>query len=160
LHVHLRHERASRIEHLEAATTSLFLHRARDTVRAEHDCRIVRHLVEFVDEHRTKPPQPIHHVSVVHDLVAHVDRRTEELERAFDDVDRSIDTGTETSGIRKKNLHYGERRATDGKRENLRSRDARCYTVWSPASARSWRCWMPGADCLHPEPAPFAGSRP
>jgi hypothetical protein len=36
---------------------------------------------------------------IVHHLVPHVDRRTEELQRPLDDFYRAVDTGAETSGI-------------------------------------------------------------
>src|SRR5690606_226417 len=43
--------------------------------------------------------------AVVHDLVAHVDRRAEGLQRALDDLDRAIDAGTETTRVGEQDLH-------------------------------------------------------
>ena len=36
---------------------------------------VIGHLVQLLDEHGTQRPQLIHHVAVVHDLVADIDRR-------------------------------------------------------------------------------------
>jgi hypothetical protein len=63
-----------------------------------HDA-IVRHLVEFLDEDRAALAQVVDHEAVVHDLVAHVDRRAEDLQRAVDDIDRPVDAGAEAPGI-------------------------------------------------------------
>jgi hypothetical protein len=68
-------------------------------VRAEDDGRVVRHIVELFDEHGAETAQALHDVAVVHDFVAHVDRRAEQLDRALDDVDRPVDAGAEAAGI-------------------------------------------------------------
>ena len=104
-HVHLGHERTGRVEHLQTAPPRLVLHRARDAVRAENHRRVVRHFVQLFDEHRAEAAQPLDDVAVVHDLVTHVDRRAEQLERALDDVDRAIDAGAETARIGEQDLH-------------------------------------------------------
>jgi hypothetical protein len=44
--------------------------------------------------------QIVDHVLVVHDLVAHVDRRAVQLERALHDLDRTLDAGAEAAGTR------------------------------------------------------------
>ncbi len=49
--------------------------------------------------------QAIDDEAVVDDLVAHVDWRTEELDRALDDVDRAVDTGTEAPRIGQQDFH-------------------------------------------------------
>jgi hypothetical protein len=40
-------------------------------------------------------------VTIVHDLVADVDRGAELFQRTFDDLDGAIDAGTETPGVGK-----------------------------------------------------------
>ena len=105
LHVHLGHQRAGRVEHAQLATARLGLHGLRHAVRAEDHGRAVRHLVELVHEHRTHAAQAVHHEAVVHDLVAHVDRRAEELDRALDDVDGAVHAGAEAAGIGEDDLH-------------------------------------------------------
>ena len=67
--------------------------------------RAVGHLVELVDEHRAELAQPLDHVHVVHDFVAHVDRRAEQRDGALDDVDRAIDAGAESTGVGEQDLH-------------------------------------------------------
>ena len=81
------------------------LDRARDAVRGEDDRAAAGHLVELVDEHRAQAAQSLDHVAVVHDLVAHVDRRPEQLERTLDDVDRAVDAGAEAARIGEQDLH-------------------------------------------------------
>src|SRR6266446_5317520 len=63
------------------------------------------HLGELIDEHRSESSQALHHVVIVNHLVAHVDRRTEELERPLDDVDGAIDAGTEAPRVGEQHLH-------------------------------------------------------
>ena len=75
-------------------------------MRGEDHRRAVRHLVELLDEHRAQRAQALDDVAVVHDFVAHVDRRAEQLERALDDVDRAIDAGAETARIGEQDPHH------------------------------------------------------
>jgi hypothetical protein len=48
-------------------------------------------VVELLDEDRAALAQLSHDVLVVHDLLADVDRRAVELERALDGLDRTVD---------------------------------------------------------------------
>ena len=98
-HVHFRHQRTGRIEHLERAALRLHLDGARHAVGAEDHRRAVGHLVELLDEHRADGAQPIDHVLVVHHLVAHVDGRAEQVDGALDDVDGAVDAGAEAAWI-------------------------------------------------------------
>ena len=82
------------------------LHGGRDPVRREDHRGTVRHLVQFLDEHRAERAEPLHHVAVVHHLVAHMDRRAEQLDGALDDLDGPIDTGTEATGIGEQDAHH------------------------------------------------------
>ena len=70
-----------------------------------------RHLRELLDEYRAQGAQPLHHVAVVHHLVAHVDRRPEELERTLDDIDGAVDAGAEAARIGEQYLHQARSRA-------------------------------------------------
>ena len=63
----------------------------------EHHRPVVRHLVELIDEHRAELAQAVDHEAVVDDLVADIDGRAEPLERELDDLDRSVDSGTEAA---------------------------------------------------------------
>ena len=77
-HVHLGHQRTGGVEHREAAPRGFVLHGRGHAMRGEDDRGAVGHLVELVDEHRAELAQALDHVHVVHDLVAHVDRRAEQ----------------------------------------------------------------------------------
>ena len=103
--MHLGHQRAGRVEHLQAAARGLGAHRLRDAVGAEDHGRAVGHLVEFLDEDRAALLEVFDHEPVVHDFVAHVDRRAQRFERALDDLDGAIDAGAEAAGIGEDDVH-------------------------------------------------------
>ena len=63
-----------------------------------HDT-VIRHLVEFVDEHGTACAQVLDHKLVVHYLVAHVDRCPEAVQRTLDNLDRAVDAGAEAPWV-------------------------------------------------------------
>src|SRR5690606_14719449 len=107
LEVHLGHQRAGRVEHLQSAPLRLLAHRARDAVGAEDHGAAVGHLVELFDEDRPAALEVLDHEAVVHHLVPHVDRRPEGLDGALDDLDRAIDAGAETAGIGEDDVHGG-----------------------------------------------------
>ena len=67
------------------------MHRRRDAVRREDDRLALRHLVLVVDEDRAARLEVAHDVEVVDDLLAHVDGRPVQLERALDRLDRPLD---------------------------------------------------------------------
>ena len=66
------------------------VHRRRDAVRGEHHDRALGHLVGLVDEDRACLGQGLDDVPVVHDLVAHVHRRTVLLQRPLDGLDGAV----------------------------------------------------------------------
>ena len=78
--VHLGHQRTGRVEHLQAAPRGFLAHRLRDAVGAEDHGGAVGHFVEFLDEDRAAVLEVVDHEAVVHDFVAHVDRRAERLD--------------------------------------------------------------------------------
>ena len=79
--------------------------RRRHTVRAEDQRRPLRHLGRIVHEDRALLLERIDDVSVVDDLMAHIDRGTESLERPLDDRDRAIYAGAEATRACEENLH-------------------------------------------------------
>jgi len=105
LHVHLGHQRAGGVEHLEPARLGVLAHRLRDAVGAENHRGAGGHLVELLDEHGALAAQLCHHGLVVDNLMAHVDRRAVLLERALDDVDGALDPGAEAARFRQQDVH-------------------------------------------------------
>jgi hypothetical protein len=105
LHVDFRHERAGCVEHVQAARFCVGFDRLRDTVRAENSDCAVRHFIEFFDKLRTFIAQVVHHVPIVDDLVAHVDRRAVSFECAIDNFDRADYTRTKAAGLSKDDTH-------------------------------------------------------
>ena len=93
LAVHLGDERAGRVDGLQSPIGCRVHDGRRDPVRAEHDVRALGHLVDLLDEDRALALELGDDVDVVHDLLAHVDRRAEALERLLDGDDRTVDTG-------------------------------------------------------------------
>src|SRR4029079_18977236 len=82
-------------------------YRLRDAVRAEDHGRAVRHFLELINEDRALRTQLVDDIAVVHDFMAHIDRRAERLERALDDLDRAVDAGTESARIGEQDVHTG-----------------------------------------------------
>ena len=66
-------------------------------MRSKNSGRAIGDLVQFLDKHRAKGLQPIDHMGVVHDFVAHVDRGAESLERLLDNGDSAFDSGAKTA---------------------------------------------------------------
>jgi hypothetical protein len=91
LAVHLRHERAGRVDRLQLACLRVGVHAGGDAVRGEHAHRPLRHVGLALDEDHAALAQPLHDVLVVHDLLAHIHRRTVNLERPFDRLHGPID---------------------------------------------------------------------
>ena len=83
----------------------LVLDRVRHTMGREDHRGAVRHVAQLLDKDRAEPAQPVDHVAVVHHLVPHVHRRTEQLQRTLDDVDGAIDPGTEAARVGEQYLH-------------------------------------------------------
>ncbi len=106
-HVHFGHQRAGRVENLQAAPLGFLADRLGNAVGAEDDDDVVRHLIEFLDEDGAALAQVVHDELVVHHLVTHVDRRTEDIEGTVDDLDGAIHAGAEAAGIGEFDLHGG-----------------------------------------------------
>ena len=78
-----------------------------DTPWAENTTMAPAGVLELVDEHRALGAQVFHHIAVVDDLMAHVDRRAMQFQRALDDVDGAIHPGTEAARLRQHDLGAG-----------------------------------------------------
>src|SRR5690606_2887482 len=97
--MHLGDQRAGGVKHAQAALLGLFAHRERHAVGGEDHRVARRHLVQFVDEDRALVTQVVDDELVVHDFVAHVDRRAEALQCALDDLDCALDAGAEAARV-------------------------------------------------------------
>ncbi|GIR14545.1 MAG: hypothetical protein CM15mP25_3000 [Gammaproteobacteria bacterium] len=64
----------------------------------DHD-GIIRHLRQFIDEDRSAGPKIVDDVTVVHHLMAHINRAAKDFEGAIHYVDRPVYTGTKPSGL-------------------------------------------------------------
>ena len=103
--VDLGDQRAGGIEHRQAARGGLFLDAAGHAMGAEHGDRLRRNFRQILDEDRALVLQAFDHVFVVHDLVAHIDRRAVFLQRALHDLDRAHDARAKAARLRQINFH-------------------------------------------------------
>src|SRR5262245_14160814 len=103
--MHLDYERAGGIDHLESALFRLLHDGVGYAVRAENDHRPGWNPLKAVDEYSTTLLQVGDDVPVVNDLMEHVHRRAENLERALDDLYRAHYTGAETTRLGENDLH-------------------------------------------------------
>ena len=60
---------------------------------------------QVVHEHRAAFSQALHHHAVMHDFVAHIDRRAVFFQRAFNDFYRAVDAGAKTPRVGEQDLH-------------------------------------------------------
>ena len=104
LDVHLGHQRAGGVDRLEPARPGVGVHAGRHAVGGEHHRLPLRHLGLLLDEDGPALAQLLHHVLVVHDLLAHVDRRAVELEGALHGLDGPVDAGAVAAGGRQQKL--------------------------------------------------------
>ncbi len=122
LAMHFRHQRAGGVDGEEIALLGVLGHRLGYAVGGENHRPVGgRHLVEFLDEDRALPAQPLDHVFVVHDFVADIDRRAVFLERALDRVDRPHHARAEAARGAKQDFQRGFM-GVHGGSESLQSR--------------------------------------
>ena len=95
LGVHLRHERADRVDDAEAAALAVLADGRRDAVRRQDADLSGWDLVLRVDEDGAHPLEPPDDVVVVDDLVPDVDRWAMLGQEALDDLDRTVDARAE-----------------------------------------------------------------
>ncbi len=90
LGMHLRDERAGRVNGPQVSTSGLLVHDRRDAVGGKDDDRALGHLVGLVDEDCASGLQPRHDVGVMDDLLADVHRLAESLERYLNGLHRAV----------------------------------------------------------------------
>ncbi len=96
----LGHQRAGGIEDRQATCGRFLLHAPRDAVGAEYGDGERRDFRQILNEDCTLIFQAFDDVFVVHDLVAHINRRPILFEGALDDFDRTHDPRTKSAGLR------------------------------------------------------------
>ena len=115
LDMDLRHQRARRVDRRQAALGRLRVHRRRHPVRGEDGRRARRdRVVDLVDEDRAALTQLLDDMLVVDDLLAHIDRRAVQLERALDGLHGTVDAGAVAA-------RRGEQELLDGEGHRLRA---------------------------------------
>ena len=96
--VDLEHQRTGRIQHKQVAVFRARGHRFGHSVgRKDHRLSRLRDFVELFHKNGAFGPQAFHHESIMHDLVADIDRRAILLQSEFDDLDRTVDTCTKAA---------------------------------------------------------------
>ncbi len=103
--MHFCHQRTGGVEHTQTTHRRLFAHRLRHAVGTEDHDAIIGHLVQLLHEDRATGTQVVDYESVVHYLVAHINRRAEHLQRPIDDIDSAIHTRAKPPGIGETNVH-------------------------------------------------------
>ena len=89
----LRHQGAGGVDHAQLTLGADAVHFGGDAVSREDDRLSARNVALAVHEDRPLGGEGGHHVGVVNDLPADVDRRTELEEDPLDGLDRSLDAG-------------------------------------------------------------------
>ena len=92
-------------EHREFALRRFLLDALGDAMGAEDGDRMRGNLGEVLDEMRALGLQALDDVLVVHDLMAHIDRRTVFLQGALDDLDGTHHAGAKTARLSEYDLH-------------------------------------------------------
>ena len=103
--VHLGDQRAGGVQHRQAAVCGGLDHRLRHAMGAEHGHRAFGHFVQFLDKAGALVLQGVHHMLVVHDLMAHIDGLAILIERLLDDIDGADDPGTKAARLGKNDSH-------------------------------------------------------
>ena len=91
---------------MKAALLRFNAYGLRHTVCAEHQRGARRHIGEILDKHRTLGAQVIHHIFVVDNFVAHINRRAMKFQRPLDDLDGAIHAGAKAARIGQQDVHF------------------------------------------------------
>ena len=108
-HMDLGHQGASGIKDSEAAGFSFCLNGFAHTVCTEHQSGAWRYIAQFFYEDGTLGFKVIHHIGVVHNFVAHIDRPTKFGNGRFHNVDRTINACAETARFSQQNFLYAHK---------------------------------------------------
>ena len=97
LDMNLGHQWTGRIDGDHVAVVRFLDNGTGHPVGGKDDWRAFRHLVEFLDEDGTLFGKSVNHGTVMHDLVTHIHRCAEFLQRHLDDAHGAINAGAETA---------------------------------------------------------------
>ncbi|MET3909642.1 hypothetical protein ABID59_003999 [Bradyrhizobium sp. S3.3.6] len=98
--VNFRDQGAGGVQHRKVARGGLFLDAAGDAMGTEDGNSLRWNFGQFLDEDRAFVLQALDDVFVVHDLMAHVDRRAVFLQGPLHDLDRAHHTRAKAARLR------------------------------------------------------------
>ena len=98
LNMHFGDQRAGGVNGNHVAAVRLGNNSARYTMCREDDRRALRNLFKLLDKDRALGSETVDHSPVVNNLMPHIDRRAEPLQRNLDNANGPIDPGTEPAG--------------------------------------------------------------
>ena len=104
-HMHFGDQRTGGVKHIEAAFIRLLPNGLRHTVRAEHQGCASGHIGQVFDEDGTFGLEVVHHIGVVHDFMADIDRRTKFADGPFNDFNGAVHARAKTPGFGQHHVH-------------------------------------------------------
>jgi hypothetical protein len=104
LDMDLAHKRASRIDKNHLAPRSLGRHSLRHTMRRKDNRAIIGAIFKFLDKNSAFGAQIVDNIFVVHNLVAHIDRRAPLIDCNLDNLDGAVDPRTKAARGGKNNF--------------------------------------------------------
>ena len=111
LAMHLADQGACGVEIGQAALLRLGRDRLGHAMGGKDDRHAIGHLVQFLDKDRALRLQAVHHIFVVDDFMADIDRRAIGFDRLFHDDDGAVDPGAKAA---RGGDQQGHRRAGGG----------------------------------------------
>ncbi len=108
LDMHLAHQRAGCIDEDHLPRLCRSRNRLGHAMGRKDHRTVIGHFVQFLDKDRTLRLERVDHKLVVHDLVAHIDRRAPFRQRHFDDLDRPVHTSAKAAWRCKIEMQRGE----------------------------------------------------
>src|SRR5262249_40340625 len=111
LAMHLRDERAGRVNGEDFARLGILEHRFWHAMRGKNDrLPCIGHFVQFLDENSTLRFQPLNHKFIMYDFMADIDRRAVNAERLLHCIDCTHHTGAKSARRAKEYMklwHFG-----------------------------------------------------
>ena len=105
--VYFGNQRAGCVKHAKAALGGFCLHGFAHAVGGINEGCALRDFGQFVDKHCAFVAQSVHHEFVVDDFVAHINRRAEFFQRAFNDADGSVYACAEAARVGEHDGFFG-----------------------------------------------------